>query len=65
MFHGGGGRGGSRGRGRGCTHDCESQRPGIHLHEAIALPSDHRMRGSIPNAVTFICYFHIVLPILQ
>ena len=60
MFRGGG-RGGGRGRGRGLMHDCESQPPGIHFHEgAIALLSGDRMRGSIPNAVRFICYFHIV-----
>jgi len=58
-------RGGGRGGGRGRMHHSESQRPSIHFHEAITLPSGNRTRGSIPNAVTFICYFHIVLPALQ
>ena len=69
MFHGGGGRGGSRGRGRGggrtLMDDFVSQQPGIHFHQEVDLPLGDRTRGSIPNVVTFICYFHIVLPALQ
>ena len=65
MFHGGG-RGGGRGRGRGRMHDCDAQQSGIHFHEGIiTLPPGDRTRGLIPNAVRFICYFHIVLPTLQ
>ena len=43
MF-GGGGHGGGRGRGRGLMHDCDAQQPGIHFHEAIALPPGDRTR---------------------
>ena len=64
MFRGGG-HGGGHGRSRGLMHDCDAQQTGIHLHEAIALPQGDPMRGSIPNVVRFICYFHIVLPTLQ
>ena len=53
-------RGGGRGGGRGRMHDSESQRPGVHFHEAITLPLGNRTSGSIPNVVRFICYFHIV-----
>ena len=59
MFHGGG-----HGGGRDRMHDCDTQQPDIHFHEAIALPPGNRTRGSIPNVVRFICYFHIVLPTL-
>ena len=60
MFRGCG-RGGSHGRGRGLMDDRDAQQLGIHFHEAIALPLGDRTRGSIPNVVSFICYFHIVL----
>ena len=64
MFRGGG-RGGGSGRGRGPMDDRDAQHPGIHFHEAIALPPGDRTRGTIPNVVRFICYFHVVLPTLQ
>ena len=54
MFRGGG-RGGGSGRGRGPMDDRDAQQPGIHFHEAIALPPGDRTRGSIPNVVSFIC----------
>ena len=53
-----------QGGGRGLMDDPDAQQPGIHFHEAIALPQGDPMRGSIPNVVRFICYFHIVLPTL-
>ena len=56
MFHGGG---------RGLMDDPDAQQPGIHFHEAIFLPPGDQARGTIPNVVRFIYYFHIVLPILQ
>ena len=64
MFRGGG-CGGGCGTGRDCMHDCDAQQPGMYFYEAIALPQGDPMRGSIPNVVRFICYFHIVLPTLQ
>ena len=64
MFRGGG-CGGGRGTGCGRMHDCDAQQPGIYFYEAIALPPGDRTRGTIPNVVRFICYFHIVLPTLQ
>ena len=64
MFRGGV-YGGGRGRSRGLMHDCDAQQPGIHFHEAIALPPGDQTCGSIPNVVRFICYFHVVLPTLQ
>ena len=64
MFRGCG-RGGGHGRGRGLMDDRDAQQPGIHFYEANALPPGDRTRGSIPNVVRFICYFHIVLATLQ
>ena len=58
-------RGGGHGGGRGRMHDSESQRPGVHFHEAITLPLGNRTSGSIPNVARFICYFYIVLSTLQ
>ena len=58
-------RGGGRGRGRGLMDDRDAHQLGIHFHEAIALPPGDQTRGSIPNVVRFICYFHVVLPTLQ
>ena len=66
--HGGVGRHGCHGGGRdrGCIFDYgESQHSGLYFHEAIALPSGNQMRGSISDAIRFICYFHIFLPTLQ
>ena len=56
-----GGRGRGRGRDRGLMDDGDAQQPVIHFHQPIALPLGDRTRGSIPNIVSFICYFHIVL----
>ena len=53
-------RGGGSGRGRGLMDDGDAQQPGIHFHQPIALPLGDRTRGSIPNIVSFVCYFHIV-----
>ena len=69
MFRGGGGHygGGGRcgGRGSGCMFaDALAQRPGLHFHEAIALPSGNRTRGSIPNVVRLVYYFHLFFTIL-
>ena len=64
MFRGGG-HGGGRGRGRGSMHDCDAQQLGIHFHEVVSLPLSDRTRGSVSNVVSFVCYFHIVLPTLQ
>ena len=58
-------RGGGSGRGRGLMDDRDAEQPGIHFHKAIALPPGDRTRGTIPNVVRFICYFHVVLPTLQ
>ena len=38
MFRRGCGRGRGRGRGRGLMDDGDAQHPGIHFHQAIALP---------------------------
>ena len=65
MFRHGGGHGRGRGRGRGLMDDGDAQQPGIHFHQPIALPPGDRTRGSVPNVVSFVCYFHIVLPTLQ
>ena len=54
-----------QGGGRGLMDDPDAQQPGIHFHEAIALPQGDPTLGSIPNVVRFICYFHIVLATLQ
>ena len=48
-------RGGGRGRGRGLMDDHDAQQPGIHFHEAIALPPGDQKRGLITNVVSFIC----------
>ena len=42
-------------------YDGDAQQPGIHFHQANALPPGDRTRKSIPNVVSFICYFHILL----
>ena len=70
MFRGGGGHhgGGGRcgGRGSGCMFtDALAQRPGLHFHEAVALPSGNRTHRLIPNAVRFIFSFHIFFTALE
>ena len=56
MFRCGGGRGRGRGRGHGLMDDGDAQHPGIHFHQAIALPPGDRTRGSIPNVIVLLTY---------
>ena len=54
MFCGGGHCRGRDG-GRALMDDVGAQQPGIHFHQEVGLPLGDRMRGSIPNVVSFIC----------